>query len=272
MKNWKKYAAIIGAAMLLIIFCLPMYFALKGDFSMKSLMASLFTVMFVAIMGYVMLMMFRVLNKKNNTQTKNCRIKNIIFDMGNVLVDYDWKSYLKTYEFDEDKSNKIAEATFLSQTWVEMDRGGRTFEEYLDEFVSYAPEYESDIRKVVQDSWKCIHRKPYAETWIKYLKQKGYDLYVLSNYGEYMREHTRREMPFLKNMDGSVFSCDVNQVKPEAEIYHTLLDRYQLNPEESVFMDDMEVNCRAAAELGIHAICFKSFKQAAAELEELGIK
>ena len=51
MKNWKKCAAIIGVIALLVIFCLPMYFALKGDFSQKEFMASLFTVVFVAVMG-----------------------------------------------------------------------------------------------------------------------------------------------------------------------------------------------------------------------------
>ena len=59
MKNWKKYAAIIGVIVLLVIFCLPMYFALKGDFSQKEFMASLFTVMFVAVMCYVILMLFK---------------------------------------------------------------------------------------------------------------------------------------------------------------------------------------------------------------------
>ena len=64
MKKWKKYAAIIGVIALLMIFCLPMYFALKGDFSQKQFMASLFTVLFVAVMCYVLLMLFKYLNKK----------------------------------------------------------------------------------------------------------------------------------------------------------------------------------------------------------------
>ena len=90
MKNWKKYAAIIGVIVLLAIFCLPMYFALKGDFSQKAFMASLFTVLFVAVMCYVILMLFKYLSKKKEEKPETGGIKNIIFDVGQVLVDYDW--------------------------------------------------------------------------------------------------------------------------------------------------------------------------------------
>ena len=83
---------------------------------------------------------------------------------------------------------------------------------------------------------------------------------------------TKKEMPFLKYMDGTVFSCDVKQLKPEADIYQTLLDKFGLKAEECVFIDDRPVNCEGAQKAGIHTICFKSFKQAAAELEALGVK
>ena len=95
MKNWKKYAAIIGVIALLAIFCLPMYFALKGDFSQKAFMASLFTVLFVAVMCYVILMLFKYLSKKKEEKPETGGIKNIIFDVGQVLVDYDWETYCK---------------------------------------------------------------------------------------------------------------------------------------------------------------------------------
>ena len=73
-------------------------------------------------------------------------------------------------------------------------------------------------------------------------------------------------------MDGEVFSCYVKQLKPEPEIYRTILDRYQLKPEESVFIDDRPENCEGARKQGIHTICFESFKQVTAELEKLGVR
>ena len=119
MKNWKKYAAIIGVLALLMIFCLPMYFALKGDFSQKQFMASLFTVLFVAVMCYVLLMLFKYLNKKKEEQQVAGEIKNVIFDVGKVLVDYDWESYLDSFGFAPEKRERIANATFLSPVWEE---------------------------------------------------------------------------------------------------------------------------------------------------------
>ena len=104
------------------------------------------------------------------------------------------------------------------------------------------------------------------------MRSKGYRLYVLSNYCDYALKQTRKDLTFLKNMDGIIFSCEVQQLKPEKDIYETLLGRYGLKAEESVFLDDRAENCEAARQLGIHAIQFHDFKQGDAELEKLGIK
>ena len=101
---------------------------------------------------------------------------------------------------------------------------------------------------------------------------KGYHIYILSNYSTYMLEKTQDELTFLKYVDGAIFSCQVKQIKPEPAIYQTLLNRYHLDPEKSVFLDDRAENCEGARKEGIHAIQFESFKQAAAELEKLGVK
>lgn len=272
MKNWKKYAAIIGVVALLVIFCLPMYFALKGDFSQREFMASLFTVMFVAVMCYVILMLFKYLNKKKDEQKSTGKIKNVIFDVGRVLVDYDWEKYLESFGFDPEKRDRIAKATFLSSVWDERDRG--LFEEdvYVKQFQELDPQDADDIAKVIEGSGETIRKRPYADTWVKYLKSKGYHVYILSNYSSCMLDRTKKELTFRKEMDGEVFSCYVKQLKPEPEIYQTLLNQYQLKAEECVFIDDRPENCQGARDQGIHAICFKNFKQVTSELENLGVK
>ena len=122
MKNGKRIAALLGVVALLIIFCLPMFFALKGDFSQEAFMASLYTVLFVAVMGYVIWMVFRLVNKKKNEEDKRM-IKNIVFDVGLVLVEFNWQSYLDSFHFDKEKRDKIAKATFQSEVWDERDKG-----------------------------------------------------------------------------------------------------------------------------------------------------
>ena len=272
MKNGKRIAALLGVAALLVIFCLPMFFALKGDFSQGAFMASLYTVLFAAIMGYVIWMVFRLVNKKKNEEDKHM-IKNIVFDVGLVLVEFNWQTYLDSFHFEKEKRDKIAKATFQSEVWDERDRGLLEEEDYIRKFQALAPEYADDIRRVIERSTECVVKMDYAETWTKYLKSQGYHLYILSNYSRYMLDGTKQnEMPFLKYMDGVVFSCDVQQIKPEVDIYETLLKRYDLKPEKSVFMDDRAINCEGARKAGIRTIQFENLKQAAKELEKLGVK
>ena len=161
---------------------------------------------------------------------------------------------------------------FLSNTWNERDRSTHNEVYYVNQMVKEAPEYEADIRELMRRSDETIHKTDYADTWVQYLKEKGYYIYILSNYATDTLRKTRSKLTFLKYVDGAVFSCEVKQIKPESDIYQTLISRYHLNPEKSVFLDDRAENCEAARKAGIHAIQFHSFKQAAADLEKMGIK
>lgn len=142
----------------------------------------------------------------------------------------DWESYLKAFHFSAEEEKLIAEKVFKSQIWNERDRGLFPEEEYRKRFIAELPaEYEADVKRVIEESGKTIGIKDYAETWTSYLKSQGYHLYILSNYSQFMLDQTRPgKMPFLKNMDGVIFSCEVQQIKPEADIYETLLSRFGL--------------------------------------------
>lgn len=197
-------------------------------------------------------------------------IKNIIFDIGKVLVDYDWTRYLKSYGFEEEKEKTIAYALFASGIWNELDRGVIPIPELEELFVSHAPQYREDILTVFRNSGSTIKRLDYAIPWIKSLKERGYHVYYLSNYSEFMIDATRNALDFLPYTDGGVFSCDVKLIKPEPEIYRALLEKYHdLIPEESVFLDDVEKNVQGAQAFGIHGIVFQNFEQARAELDLL---
>ena len=273
MKNFKRIAALAGVVVLLLIFCLPMFFAWGSSESSQAMFRGAFAAaVLVPIVAYVFWMAYRIWGNKKTKEVPNHMIKNIIFDVGNVLMGYDWEEYLKSYNFPEEKYEKIADATFRNPIWEEQDRGLHEESWYVDRFVESAPEYEADIRDVVRRDPECMHLYDYAETWVKYLKNQGYHLYVLSNYGTYMLDRTKGDMTFLPYMDGVIFSCDVQQIKPEVDIYKTLLTRYSLDPKKSVFLDDRAVNCEGAEKAGICTIQFENLKQAAAELEKLGVK
>ena len=260
------------AIILLLLACsMPMFFAFgKGPDSQSNFKAAIAVAIMVPVLAYAMWMVYRILNK--NKKVVDSDMENIIFDVGQVLVKYDWETYLDSFGFPKEERDTIAKAVFLSDVWNERDRSSQDEQYYVDEMVKAAPQYEKDIREVMRRSNETVEKMDYAETWVKYLKDKGYHVYILSNYATDTLNRTQEQLPFLKHVDGAVFSCQVKQIKPEPDIYQTLISRYHLNPEKSVFLDDRKENCEAAEKFGIHTIQFHNFKQAATELEKMGVK
>ena len=267
----KKIGAWVAIIILLLACCMPMFFAFgNGENAQSYFKASLAVAIMVPLLAYAMWMVYKLLNK--NKKVADSDMENIIFDVGKVLVKYEWEKYLDGFGFPKEERDKLAKVVFQSKTWDERDRGSEEEEYYIEQMIKEAPEYADDIREVMRRSGETIEMMDYAETWIRYLKDKGYHIYILSNYSTYMLEKTQDELTLLKYADGAIFSCQVKQIKPEPAIYQTLLNRYHLDPEKSVFLDDRAENCEGARKEGIHAIQFESFKQAAAELEKLGVK
>ncbi len=270
MKRSKRILAIAGVVLLLIAFCLPMFFAFgEGEDSRSMFMAALGVAIFVPVFAYICMMAVRIFGKKKEPETG--AVKNVIFDVGRVLVSFDGEGYVRSFGFPEEEHQRVMDATFRSHVWYERDRSDRPEEEYVAQMVSAAPEYEADIREVMRTSDRSIAVMDYTVSWLQYLKQKGFHLYVLSNYSRYMLEHTKEQLDFVKYMDGAVFSCNVGLLKPEEAIYRHLLDQYHLKPEECVFIDDTRENCDAARALGIKTVHFTDFQQAAKELKALGV-
>ncbi len=197
-------------------------------------------------------------------------IRNIIFDIGGVLVDYDWKTYLKSFHFPAEKEETIARATFLGKAWSELDREALSIDEITAMMTAAAPQYTEDILTVFHGLRHTIHRRDYACGLIRSLRERGLKVYYLSNYSSHTLGQTREALDFLPLMDGGLFSYEVKQVKPEPEIFASLLARYpDILPGESVFFDDSSVNIEAARRLGFHGIVFGELSQAMAELAPL---
>ncbi|MBS6196331.1 MAG: HAD family phosphatase [Clostridiales bacterium] len=196
-------------------------------------------------------------------------IKNIVFDVGRVLVEYDPDKYMKGLGFDDAAMKAVNEAMFLHPLWNESDRGVLSTAELLEGFVKNNPAYEAEIRRAYGSVEGTIQPLDYAVPWVKELKERGYRLYILSNYAEDTFQRTKCKMGFLPYMDGVVFSYQCKLVKPEPEIYRYLCDTYQLIPSESVFLDDRADNIEAAKEAGLYGIQFFGYEQGSRELEEL---
>lgn len=196
-------------------------------------------------------------------------IKNIILDVGNVLVDYCWKSYIDSLGFSEEISKRVADATVLNEDWEEYDRGVLTDEEVLNRFIANDPSIEKELRIFANNLSGIIKEFPYTRQWITDLKAQGFKVYILSNFGSKCMRDCADEMQFVPLVDGAVFSYRVKVVKPDDAIYQKLFKCYDLKPEECLFFDDREDNIQAAMENGMHGVVFKNYEQAQNEIASL---
>lgn len=198
-------------------------------------------------------------------------ITTIIFDIGNVLADFTWKEHFESFGYDEAMVERIAAATVMSPKWNEYDRGVLSDQEIEAGFVENDPEIEEDIRKVLANPKTIVKRNDYAIPWIEDLKSKGYRCLYLSNFSRKVENACAHALNFIPYLDGGILSYKDQVIKPMPEIYQLLIDRYDLKPEECVFMDDTLRNLEAAEKFGIHTIHFQNQTQAVEELRALGV-
>ena len=159
-------------------------------------------------------------------------IRNVIFDIGNVLTDFRWNEFLQDKGFDEAMIQRIARASVLSPFWAEFDRGEWDTDKLLKEFAKLDPEIEDELYRAFGDIREMVTKRDYAIPWIKELKSKGYGVYYLSNYSYKAYVDCIDALDFIPFMDGGILSFQDRVIKPDAEIYRLLLSRYCLKAEE----------------------------------------
>lgn len=196
-------------------------------------------------------------------------IQNIVFDIGNVLVDFCWKEHIEACGFAGETAERLGKAMMLSPVWNELDRGVWTNEELLDGFIEGAPELEQEIRAVFSDLSTIIRERSGSLEWICSLKDMGYRVYYLSNFSEKVKEEAAGDLSFLEEMNGGIMSYTVHLIKPDPAIYKKLFQWFDLKPEESVFLDDSAANIETAKQLGMYGILVESQEQARDNLEKL---
>ena len=199
-------------------------------------------------------------------------IKNIIFDIGNVLMPFQYRIFFESFGYDERIVERLSGATVQSQDWNELDKGILSYEEVLERFVQNAPELEEIIYKVFKDLHGILGVYDDTQSWIEQMKKQGYGVYYLSNFFQKAEEDCKELMGFLERMDGGILSYKEKVIKPDAMIYQLLLERYALKAEECVFLDDTEKNIIGAQTVGIQGILFRNREQAMEELKKLGVK
>lgn len=199
-------------------------------------------------------------------------IDTVVFDIGNVLAAFDWVKFVKGFGFSEEVNRDIANAVFLSKDWRQVDLGILSDRELIDGFVKNAPHREKEIRAVLDEWQYFVEEYPFSEEWVKGLKNKGYKVYILSNYGRTMFGFAKERFAFLRHADGGVISYEINKTKPDPEIYRALINKYSVAPEKAVFLDDLPENLRGAEAFGFNTVLAASHEAAVEGLKRLGVE
>lgn len=186
---------------------------------------------------------------------------NFIFDIGNVLIDFKPEQFLHTLLKNPTDERKMNEVIFKSTEWIKLDEGTITPKQACSNFCAREPEYQELIIKVMDKLPEMFTPIQKTIDILQEIKNLGHKLYYLSNFHKELSLFVQNKFSFFKQFDGGVFSCDVHIVKPSAEIYHFILDKYKLVPEDCVFFDDTEKNVVAAEQIGIKGVLFKEVNE-----------
>ncbi len=198
-------------------------------------------------------------------------VDTIIFDIGQVLVHFRWREYIKELGFDEVTSRNLEKATVLSSWWQKIDLG-MAKEEYENGMKAAHPELSKELNIFFSNTKRIVEPYDYSEDLIRQLKEKGYRVYLLSNYGDFLYHESVDRFHFRNYVDGELISYQVQCIKPDHRIYQTLFEQYGIDPTKALFVDDMEANIVAAKELGLNGILFTSYERLLHEFAQYEIK
>lgn len=195
-------------------------------------------------------------------------IKNVVFDIGNVLLTFNPRKHLENLGFPEELRERIYAEIFESDEWIQLDKGVITEKKATENFCKRAEDISKEL-KLTMKTWKDM-LKPIEGTVsiLRDLEHKGYKIFFLSNFHRDAYEKMYLKYDFLRIGQGKVISYEINEVKPDEKIYKKLLKTYRLNPEETIFIDDSLANVETAEKLGMVGIWFLDSDGLEMSLEE----
>ncbi|MBR5579091.1 MAG: HAD family phosphatase [Lachnospiraceae bacterium] len=186
------------------------------------------------------------------------KIKNIIFDMGNVLLKFDPWISLNYYCKNEEEKQIIFKELFKGPEWIMGDEGKLTNGQRYEYVKNRVPEELHRTLKLVVENWDmCMKEVAGAKEFVHEMKEKGYRCYVLSNACNRFYHYFPASYD-LGLFEKIIVSSDLKMIKPNKEIYRHLLSACSLEAEECLFLDDVEENVEAAKAEGIRGIVFQN--------------
>lgn len=200
-------------------------------------------------------------------------IKNIIFDFGGVVMDWDPRYFFKDHFNDDEKMEHFLKNIATDEWNAEQDRG-RSLAEGTEIQVAKHPEWEKEIR-AYYDNWTTMLKSdiPHNVEVLRKLEHSNYELFGLTNWSAETFPYALENYDFFKIFEGKIVVSGTEKlIKPDPTIWEVLLERYQIKAEESVFIDDNAKNIEVAKSLGFICIHIKEDTDLEKELRELGVQ
>lgn len=199
-------------------------------------------------------------------------IRNIVFDIGGVLADFRIKEFLMEKGLDAPMIRRVLKASVMNPYWGRFERGEVTEEETLQAFTAADPEIEKELRLAFTDLTGMLIIRDYAISLVQRLKDAGYGVYYLSNYSRKAYDECAESLAFMPFMDGGIVSFRAGMTKPDPQVFRYFLNRYGLQAESCMFVDDSEENVTAARKLGFAGIIFQDYDALLTELQQYGVE
>ncbi len=185
--------------------------------------------------------------------------KNIVFDMGRVLVDYEADKATRMFTDNEEFIREVDLVIYKSGEWIMMDAGMISEEEALEAFLKRCS--CDEVREIARKSFETwdefnLYPHPKMDQVVKELKKKGYQLYVLSNISERLNGKMEKIIPNSELFNGIFMSAPHKCMKPQPIIYKAFCEEYNLKAEECLFIDDIPRNVEGAKQIGMNGYVF----------------
>lgn len=203
------------------------------------------------------------------TEENKHRIKNLVFDFGKVLVDYDFIHIIRTFFTDRQDEEEFVRL-FTDESFMDRcDKEDEPFIEIIRDMQQRYPQFKVQAQAFYDHYVDFVTGEvPGMRENLKMLKAEGFKLYGLTNWSSKVHEVMQR-FPIFSLLDGRLISSEEHLIKPDPAIYRRFCEKFQVKPEECLFTDDKPKNIAGAKSIGMHAIVFQHADQYMQELRNI---
>ena len=198
-------------------------------------------------------------------------VKNVVFDVGNVLVKWDPISVVRKTFPEMDNPEDFLPLIFRHPFWYDLNLGKLSIKEAIEEYHKALNIEKDSLKKLFDNAKESLVLLEDTLVIVEELYRSQVSLYIITdNIHEFMA-HLKQRYSFWNMFQGVVVSAEIGYLKPSPFIYRYLLENHQLNPQETVFFDDLQANVEGAKALDMHSFQFVGAAQCAEDLKKLGI-